>query len=155
MRHGKGSYLAALAVPAALALAVLSGCSGVPDRVHKGQVDTVINQQPDTPRYLVTIGIGGSDPSLTSDTQRKALARDAAIVKAQYEMLSMIKGVTLKGGITVERAIETDSQLEASLFAAIRGAEVVKSEFTSDNGCVVTLRMPKSRLERMMGVQFE
>ncbi|MFI5349568.1 MAG: hypothetical protein ACHQ2Z_08500 [Elusimicrobiota bacterium] len=104
---------------------------------------------------MTAIGIGGSDPALASDTQRKALARDAAIVKAEYEMLSLVKGVTLKGGVKVERALETDSVLEANMLEAIRGAEVVKSEFTSDNGCVVTLRIPRERLEQMMKVQFE
>jgi hypothetical protein len=67
----------------------------------------------------------------------------------------MVKGVTLKGGVKVERALETDSVLEASMEEVIRGAEIVKSEFTSDNGCVVTLRIPRERLEKLMKVQFE
>jgi|GEM_PF-1018108 hypothetical protein len=140
---------------AACAAALLSGCGGVQSRVHGGAVDAVLNQDPAHGRYITAIGIGGSDPNLTSATQRKALARDAAIVKAQYEMLSMVKGVTLKGGVKVERALETDSVLEASMEEVIRGAEIVKSEFTSDNGCVVTLRIPRERLEKLMKVQFE
>ena len=136
-------------------LVTMTAChGGVSSRVHKGTVDTVINQKPDRGGYIEAIGIGASDPSMTSDTQRKALARDAAIVKAQYELLSMVKGVQLEGGITVARAIETDSNLEAKLKETIKGAEVVKSEFTADNGCVVTLRLPKKRLEEMMGVKF-
>ena len=55
----------------------------------------------------------------------------------------------------MSRAIETDSTLEARLRETIRGAEVLKSEFTADNGCVVTMRLPKSRLEKLMGTQFE
>ena len=157
MNHVKPSapvrnLLGAAAVGAAV---LLAGCGGVQSRVHSGTVDPVLNQDPAYGKYVTAIGIGGSDPNLPSDTQRKALARDAAIVKAQYEMLSMVKGVTLKGGVKVERALETDSVLEASMLEAIRGAEIVKSEFTSDNGCVVTLRIPRSRLEKMMKVQFE
>ena len=136
-------------------IAFTSGCGGVRHRVHAGAVDTVIDQKPAQSGYLEAIGIGASDPALASDTQRKALARDAAIVKAQYEMLSMVKGVTLEGGVTVQRAIETDSNLETHIKDAIKGAEILKSEFTSDNGCVVTLRMPKTRLEQMMGVKFK
>lgn len=139
-----------------LASLVLStGCSGVQSRVRKGAVETVIDQKPARSAYLEAIGIGASDPALPSDTQRKALARDAAIVKAQYELLSMIKGVTLEGGITVQRAIETDSSLETRINDAIKGAEILKSEFTSDNGCVVTVRLPRPRLEQMMGIKFE
>ena len=137
------------------AAAVLSACSGVRSRVRDGKVEGVIDQRADRGGRLEAIGIGASDPSLPTDTQRKALARDAAIVKAQYEMLSMVKGVRLEGGVTVDRALEKDSTLEARLRETIAGAEIVKSEFTADNGCVVTIRLPKSRLERMMGVRFE
>jgi hypothetical protein len=136
------------------AAAALAACSGVQSRVKEGRVETTIDQT-QRGRSLEAIGIGASDPSLPSDTQRKALARDAAIVKAQYEMLSMVKGVQLEGGITVDRAIEKDSTLETKIRASIQGAEIVKSEFTADNGCVVTIRLPKSRLEKMMGVRFE
>ena len=138
-----------------VALALAAGaCSGPQSRVKKGQVQQTIDQDPARKSYLEAIGIGASDPNLPTDTQRKALARDAAIVKAQYEMLSMTKGVQLEGGITVARAIETDSSLEAKIKESIKGAEIVKSEFTSDNGCVVTIRLPKKRLENMMGVKF-
>lgn len=139
---------------AALA-ALMSSCSGVQSRVHKGSVDSVIDQRGAYGSYIEAIGIGASDPALPTETQRKSLARDAAIVKAQYELLSMVKGVTLEGGITVKRAIETDSSLETRLMETIKGAEIYKSEFTADNGCVVTLRLPKSRLETMMGVKFK
>ena len=156
MNDAKKSKLsrAVFSIPVGAAL-LLAGCGGVQSRVHSGTVDAVLNQDPAHGQYVTAIGIGGSDPSLPSDTQRKALARDAAIIKAQYEMLSMVKGVTLKGGVKVERALETDSVLEASMLEAIRGAEIVKSEFTSDNGCVVTLRIPRTRLEKLMKVQFE
>lgn len=138
----------------AAGVAVLGGCGGVQSRVHDGQVQGVIDQSPDRSGYIETIGIGASDLALPSDTQRKSLARDAAIVKAQYEMLSMLKGVELSGGVTVARAIETDSDLRTRLQETIRGAEVLKSEFTSDGGCVVTMRLPKRRLHEMMGVSF-
>ena len=138
-----------------LTAAALAACSGVQSRVHDGKVENTIDQKAQRGGQLEAIGIGASDPTLATDTQRKALARDAAIVKAQYELLSMVKGVALQGGITVDRAMETDSTLETKIMESIRGAEIVKSEFTADNGCVVTLRLPKSRLERMMGVRFE
>ncbi|MDE2512307.1 MAG: hypothetical protein KGL74_14375 [Elusimicrobia bacterium] len=137
------------------AAAALAACSGVQSRVKDGKIGSTIDQRADRGRILESIGIGASDPALPTDTQRKALARDAAIVKAQYEMLSLVKGVELEGGITVDRAMEKDSSLQTKIMASIRGAEVVKSEFTADNGCVVTLRLPKSRLEKLMGVRFE
>ncbi len=144
-----------VAVLVVLAAGLLSGCGGVQSRLVKGQVQPVIDQKPDSHGYIEAIGIGASDPELKSDTQRKSLSRDAAIVKAQYEMLSMIKGVELEGGYTIERAIEEDSSLETRVKDTIKGAEILKSEFTTDNGCVVTMRLPKSRLQSMMGVAFK
>ncbi|MBI4386504.1 MAG: hypothetical protein HY551_03915 [Elusimicrobia bacterium] len=138
----------------AAALLLCAGCAGVESRVNKGKVVDTIDQAPAQKDYLEAIGIGASDPSLPSDTQRKALARDAAIVKAQYEMLSMVKGVELEGGIVVQRAIEQDSTLETKIKETIKGADILKSEFTADGGCVVTIRVLKKRLEEMMGVKF-
>ena len=138
-----------------LTASLMTGCGSVKSRVEKGQVQAVIDQNPNHRGYIEAIGIGASDPALMSDTQRKSLARDAAIVKAQYEMLSMVKGVELEGGYTVERAIEEDSSLESRILATIQGAEILKSEFTSDNGCVVTLRLPKSALEKTLGSRLQ
>ena len=152
MNYGLNLKLTAIAI---LTASLMTGCGGVQSRVEKGQVQGVIDQNPNHRGYIEAIGIGASDPALTSDTQRKSLARDAAIVKAQYEMLSMVKGVELEGGYTVSRAIEEDSSLESRILATIKGAEILKSEFTSDNGCVVTMRLPKSRLQSMMGVSFK
>ena len=134
--------------------ALLAGCGGVTSRVKQGHVPAVIDQKPEHHGYIEAIGIGASDPTLPTETQRKSLARDAAIVKAQYELLSMVKGVELEGGIRVDRAIEKDSNLETRLKETIRGAEILKSEFTTDNGCVVTMRLSKKKLAKLMGVQF-
>jgi hypothetical protein len=138
-----------------LAAALLAACAGVESRVKEGRIGEVIDQKPVAKGYIEAIGIGASDPELKTVTQRKALARDAAIVKAQYELLSLVKGVTLEGGVTVSRAIETDSALAARVHDSIVGAEVLKSEFTEDHGCVVTLRLPRARLEEMMGVRLQ
>lgn len=136
---------------AVLAAIVLAGCNGVVSRVHKGRVGDVIDQKPERRGFIEAIGIGASEPSIPTETQRKALARDAAIVKAQYELLSMIKGVELEGGVTVSQAMEKDSLLTARVKNTIRGAEILKSEFTSDGGCVVTLRIPRAKLEEDLG----
>jgi hypothetical protein len=139
---------------AAALLLLTAACGGPQSRVSKGHVQNTINQEPDKGSFLEAIGIGASDPALPTETQRKALSRDAAIVKAQYEMLSMVKGVTLEGGVSVQRALETDSSLEARVRDVIKGAEIVKSEYTADNGCVVTLRLAKRRIEELMGVKY-
>lgn len=124
----------------------LIGCSHNNTYVKKGEIDKTINQKQENSRYIEAIGIGAADSTLTNTTQRRATSRDAAIVQAQYEMLSYIKGVQLEGGITVEKAMETDSHIESSLKEIIKGSEIVKNEWTNDDGCVVTLRLDKKKL---------
>lgn len=143
------------AATALAVLSMLSACSGVKPRLADGRIPDVIDERPDRKGYFESIGIGSADPSLPTETQRRALARDAAIVKAQYELLSMIKGVELVGGYKVSRAISVDSSLESRVKASIRGAEVLKSEFTKDGGCVVTLRLPKERLAADTGLALK
>lgn len=123
--------------------------------VKKGKVVDVIEQNMVTRKYIQSIGIGASDPTLATDTQRKATARNAAIVAAQYEMLSVIKGVEIEGGITVSRAMETDSTLKSHLEEVIRGAEIVSTRFTNDGGAVVTMRLSKKRLKKLEGIKFK
>lgn len=132
-----------------------AGCGGPQSYVKKGEIQDSIDQDAVTRKFVEAIGIGAADSTLTNTTQRRATSRNAAIVAAQYEMLSMIKGIELEGGIRVERAVETDSVLQTKVDAAIRGAEIVKTEWTNDDGCIVTLRLARNRLEDMMGVKFK
>ena len=143
-----------IAFVAVFVAAGLSGCasSGL---IQKGQIKDVISQDMNQKTFVEAIGIGAADPALDNLTQRRSLSRDAAIVKAQYEMLSVVKGVEIEGGITVARAMETDSTLEARMKEVIKGAEIMKTEFTKDDGAAVTLRLPKKRLEEMMGIKFK
>ncbi len=134
---------------------VISGCASKESYVKKGELQRTLDQESVQKKYLEAIGIGAADATLTNSTQRRATSRNAAIVAAQYEMLSMVKGIDLEGGIRVERAIETDSVLQTKIDAAIKGAEIVKSEWTNDDGCVVTLRLDKKRLQDQMGVKFK
>lgn len=135
-----------LAFITTLTLLGLVGCSHNNTYVKKGEIDKTIDQQSESSRYIQALGIGAADSTLTNSTQRRATSRDAAIVQAQYEMLSYIKGVQLEGGVTVEKAMETDSKLETYLKESIKGAEIIKNEWTNDDGCVVTLRLDKKKL---------
>jgi len=143
-------------ISGSLGMVLLAGCGGQNSTyVKNGEIKKTLNQEAIKSTYIETIGIGAADATLNNTTQRRATSRDAAIVQAQYEMLSIIKGVELEGGITVQKAMETDSNLETKIKDTIKGAQVVKTEWTSDDGCVVTLQLDKKRLESQMGVKFK
>ncbi len=134
-----------------LLLASLAACQQSGTYVKNGHVTQTILQNPEQKDFYQTIGIGAADSALTNETQKKSTSREAALVQAQYEMLSIVKGVQLEGGITVQKAIETDSQLETHVKETIHGADIVKTEWTSDDGCVVTLRLIRHKLEDAVG----
>ena len=142
-------------ISAWISLVLIAGCGGSRTNVKGGEIRQTLDQEAIKSKYIETIGIGAADSSLTNTTQRRATARSAAIVQAQYEMLSIVKGVELEGGITVQKAVETDSRLETNIKETIRAAEIIITEWTSDDGCVVTLRLDRKRLETQMGVKFK
>lgn len=135
-----------------LGAVLIYGCGSNPNKgtvSKEGEIEREWVEQGITKNFIFARGIGAADQTLENKTQKMATSRNASIVNAQYNMLSVIKGVKLEGGITVEKAIETDSVLATSIDAVIKGAQVVRSEWTSDDGCVVILRLSKKALKDM------
>jgi hypothetical protein len=135
---------------AAVVAVIAVGCSSSPNKgtvSSSGEIEREWVEEGITKNYIFARGIGAADQTLDNKTQRMATSRNASIVNAQYNILSFVKGVNLEGGITVEKAIETDSVLATKIDAVIKGAQVVRTEWTSDDGCVVVLRLPKKALK--------
>ena len=132
-------------------VAVLAvGCSSTPNKSSvssSGEIEKEWAEEGITKNYIFARGIGAADQTQESATQRRANSRDSAIVNAQYHMLSFVKGVTLEGGITVEKAILTDSVLATKIDATIKGAYINHTEWTNDDGCVIQLKLPKAVLK--------
>jgi len=129
---------------------LLTGCGSSPEKgtvAKTGEIEREWVEEGITKNYIFARGMGAADQTLENKTQRMATSRNASIVNGQYNMLSFIKGVNLEGGITVEKAIETDSVLATKIDAVIKGAQVVRTEWTSDDGCIVVLRLPKKALK--------
>lgn len=134
----------------AFAALLAAGCSSSPDKStvsSKGEIEREWVEEGVTKNYVFARGIGAADQTLENKTQRMATSRNASIVNGQYNMLSFVKGISLEGGVTVEKALETDSVLATKINAVIKGAQVVRTEWTSDDGCVVVLRLPKKVLK--------
>jgi len=66
-----------------------------------------------------------------------------------------IKGVKIEGGVTIQKAMETDSKISAVVNDSIMGAETTKTEWTADDGCVVTMRVDKEKLARQLNIKIE
>jgi hypothetical protein len=136
---------------AAISLLVVA-CKSSPDKgtvSSNGEIDREWVEEGVTKNYIFARGIGAADQTLENKTQKMATSRNAAVVNGQYNMLSIIKGIQLEGGITVEKAMETDSLLSTKVDAMIKGAQIVRTEWTNDDGCVIVLRLPKTALKDM------
>ena len=143
-----GHYLAGALI---VSMLLTTGCAtGVKFHVKKGELRDVLRKEPSNDRYIQTIGIGAADKTIENATQRRAASREAALVMAQYEMLCIIKGVHLAGGISVQKAMEADSNIATVVDESIRGAEVMQTEWARDDGCVVTLRLDRTKIEQIL-----
>jgi hypothetical protein len=152
MSINKGRITAALAAMFAIGAATGCGGGGI---VKKGKVVDTIEQDSIKRKYFEAIGIAAADPKLPTATQRRALSRDAAIIKAHNELLTMIKGAQLESGQTVEMSIMGEQRMVETLSHMVKGAEIIKTEFTNDDGAVVTIRLPRKRASQMLGVKFK
>ena len=142
----------AMTLAMVIGVVIFSGCATNPDKAtvsKAGEIQREWVEEGITDNYIFARGIGAADQKMDNKTQKMATSRNAAIINGQYNMLSIIKGVKLEGGITVEKAMETDSVLASSIDATIKGAQPVRSEWTADDGCVVVLRLGKKVLKDM------
>jgi hypothetical protein len=141
-------------VMAAVALGVLAGCGPSSNAIKNGELQQTIEQTQDQGKFIEVMGIGAADPNMKTATQRKASSRNAATVDAEFQMVKKLKGVTVSGGITIEKAMETDSKIATTVNDMVKGMETVKTEWTSDDGCVVTMRLAKNIIEKQMGIKL-
>ncbi|MCM2303080.1 MAG: hypothetical protein NDJ72_00135 [Elusimicrobia bacterium] len=127
----------------------VSGCGGVNRSLAKGEVADVWSKVSDKETVRVR-GIGAVAQDAGGTTQRRGLSRNAALVAARYEALALIKGVTVRGGLTVGKLMEKDSHIQEVANRIINGFEEVQTEWAKDDGCVVLLELPRSKLEKLL-----
>ncbi|MDD5773866.1 MAG: hypothetical protein PHX78_10420 [bacterium] len=139
----------------ALCINLISCGSGVKSHVKGGELQQTMEGETQDNDFIQSIGIGAADQKMDNKTQRMSTSRNAAITLAQYEMVGIIKGLHVEGGVTVSKAMETNSDIYAKVNESVKGAEIVKTEWTADDGCVITLRLSKKRLAQMLKMNFK
>jgi len=102
---------------------------------------------------LEAVAVGAPNPILLSETQRKATAREAAMMRARHELASTLRALILQSGITLEHAVHLDPRLGERIDLEVAAAQAT-AEFTPDDGCVVRLLLSKRRLAEDLGVRF-
>jgi hypothetical protein len=132
-----------------IAAIVLGACSKSNRSLSKGEIKSLWEQVSDKDTIRVR-GIGVAPEGTKSVTQRKGLARNAALVNARYEALALLRGVKVTGGLSVGSLMEKDSRIREIANQVISGMEEVQVEWTADDGCVVLLELKRDKLEKML-----
>ena len=64
---------------------------------------------------------------------------------AEEKLLAYLKGQQIDATTTVEQAITTDQRIQGIVSNTLKGVAIVKREWTSDDGCVMTIRLDKKK----------
>ena len=140
----------------ALMAFAVAGCSHKADsRVKKGEISrTIDTPDVETDRYIEFDGIGAADQTISNKSQKMSLSESAARKVAEEKMLAYLKGQSIDATTTVEQAVTTDQKIQGIVQQTLRGAMVMKREWTSDDGCVLTIRLDKKKFkDQLMGAQ--
>ena len=136
----------ALAFVAALGF---SGCDKDKNALSKGAIRDIWSQASDT-QSIRTRGIGAVPQGTLGFTERRGLARNAALVAARYEMLQVIKGLRVTGGLTVGKLMQTHGEIKEVADRIVAGSEEEQVEWAKDDGCVVLLRLDRDKVEKIV-----
>jgi len=137
----------------------LMGCATSTEHTKGGKAkDVMMNEQIDK-KIIEVRGMAAADLNMENEMQRKATSEQAAIVDAQYKLTTMLKGVKLEGGNTIEKAMLTDSVIAATVNAEIKGAEIVSTEWTRNkeaeiDGCIVVMRIDLNGFAKRVGFKL-
>lgn len=127
----------------------LAACGHVEPSLQNGKLkDTWSN--PSDRRYLRVRGIGSASKEGDDEVRRRAESREAALASARKELLSLIGGLRLAGGITVRDAMVVDSELKSTVDRLVFGSEEYRTEWADNGACVVTLQVERSTVKKMV-----
>lgn len=133
---------------------IVSGCASVPRATQGGRVLDLWSQV-SSKEFIRVRGIGMAEAKIARLTERRGASRNAALVAARYELLSLIKGVKLEGGVTIAQLMEKDSIIREIANEMVSGGNEVLTEWTGDGGCVITLELKRSMVERLIKEKSE
>ncbi|MBI2070591.1 MAG: hypothetical protein HYT79_08315 [Elusimicrobia bacterium] len=101
-----------------------------------------------TKTHIIAKGGGRPPGSATSETQKKSLARDAAIVSAQAHLLMYVEALQA-GKTTLGEMMKSDKKFDLKVKGTLSRAEIVKTEWRDDGFAEVTIRVSKKDLKKI------
>ena len=115
--------------------------------VKDGQIAPAFNDTLLTGDYLWVRGMGAANPAHTTDSQRRIMSREAAIAHAYQRATEVLYGAELESHVQVVDAISVGSSINSSASGIIEQMELVSTEYLTDGGCTVVMRLSRARLK--------
>jgi hypothetical protein len=88
---------------------------------------------------VTVVGIGAPPANAANAAQARAMAKRAALVVAQRNMLEALKGVRVDSETLVENFVTTSDRIRTAVQGIIRGASEMKTQYMSDGSVEVTI----------------
>ncbi|MCP4138301.1 MAG: hypothetical protein GY754_45485 [bacterium] len=143
------NWRAAAAVIMLLTSVLLAGPLGT-IACRSGQVETkkmITDGWVDEDTIRVT-ALGAPKRGLTNIYQKKATAREAAFIMAQYTMLEKFKGPRLEGAAGMAEFGSTGIAVGKELRGIVRGGSIIKEKFDEDQNCEIVYEVKHKGLKK-------
>lgn len=85
---------------------------------------------------ITAVGISRPDP------RGMAMAREAAIMAAQRNLIGIVQGMQINSTTTMRDLIIADDNVNRRISGTLRGAQIIEEEVTNDGGYYVKMRVP-------------
>jgi hypothetical protein len=104
--------------------------------------------------FIQVSGTGSAGPS-TSDTERKSVSRDAALLDAWERLRAYISVLVLPDGMRVNDRMAASEEYAAGIHRLVQRGKLVSTQYTADDTAIVILRISKSEINNALGTRFQ
>ena len=86
--------------------------------------------------------------------QKKLMAKRAAILDGQRQLLEMVEGVHIDSETTVKDFVTEKDEIYSRIRGVLKGAEVVETRYLEDGSCEVDMKLPVVRIRQALQQNF-
>lgn len=91
----------------------------------------------------------------SNEAQAKLMAKRAAVIDAQRNLIEKIYGIQVDSGTRVKDFIAKDDQISGKVKGFIKNAEIISESYSKDGVYKVTIRIDLESLRKLMGKKFK
>ncbi|MGB2578532.1 hypothetical protein AAIR98_000451 [Elusimicrobium simillimum] len=130
-----------------LAIVFMAACGGLGSAVKKGEIAPSFSDTKVDSKYLWVRGFGAVNPAHTTDSQKRIMSREAAIAHGYQRGAEYIYGNGVYANVRIKDAVADNSTIENTVKGVVAGMEIYETEYLSDGGCSVVMRLPLAKLK--------